>query len=167
MHSRPTLQWREGWCLKENSNWTLTTKYSGVRSGCIGIYYKPHENDEHSLNALENALNRLGNRDEQVVLARDFNLPPWNVTRNVYKENCHHSHLYKKFIKKNRRSKFYIHINQPTRENNTSDLVMLNIPSKIGFAEVIPGISDHECPTIEIDTRRVRKKIISQKDTDI
>jgi hypothetical protein len=46
---------------------------------------------------------------------------------------------------------------EPTRERNTLDLVATNTPSKVNKVEVIPGVSDHCVPLVELDVRPVRR----------
>ena len=40
-------------------------------------------------------------------------------------------------------------IKEPTRGENTLELVITNNPTKVVQAKVIPGISDHDCPLVE------------------
>ena len=45
---------------------------------------------------------------------------------------------------------------EPTRIDNTLDLICTNKPSSVVQTKVIPGISDHECPIAEFDLRPIR-----------
>ncbi|MCS5551353.1 MAG: hypothetical protein NZ811_07535, partial [Gammaproteobacteria bacterium] len=47
---------------------------------------------------------------------------------------------------------------EPTRGENTLDLIITNNPSRFTRVETIPGISDHEIVFSELDIR-VKKKI--------
>ncbi len=44
----------------------------------IGAYYSHNEEDADILNELEESLNRLGNRDDHLLLCGDFNFPGWD-----------------------------------------------------------------------------------------
>ncbi len=50
----------------------------GMKQLLIGAYYSHNEEDADILNELEESLNRLGNRDDHLLLCGDFNFPGWD-----------------------------------------------------------------------------------------
>ncbi len=48
--------------------------------------------------------------------------------------------------------------NEPTRDKNTLDLIATSLPAKVHKVDVIPGISDHDCPLVEIDVSPIRRR---------
>lgn len=48
-------------------------------------------------------------------------------------------------------------VNEPTRGQNTLDLIMTNIPERVNRVHVIPGISDHNIPYAEISMKVNRR----------
>ena len=49
-------------------------------------------------------------------------------------------------------------VEDPTREKNVLDLFVTNISSKVNRIEVIPGVSDHCVPLMELDVSPVKRK---------
>ncbi|KAL8603799.1 hypothetical protein ACOMHN_058534 [Nucella lapillus] len=49
-------------------------------------------------------------------------------------------------------------VDRPTSEENTLDLFLSNLPSRVPRAEVMPGISDHCIPYIELDLNPPKKR---------
>ena len=48
-------------------------------------------------------------------------------------------------------------VKEPTQERNMLDLVATNTPSDVNKVEVIPRVSDHCVPLVELDIRPVRR----------
>ncbi|XP_072028355.1 uncharacterized protein [Amphiura filiformis] len=51
-------------------------------------------------------------------------------------------------------------VEEPTRGDNTLELIMTNRPHQINRTQVLPGISDHEAVNIDFDINPTRKKQI-------
>ena len=49
-------------------------------------------------------------------------------------------------------------ITEPTRGDNTLDLFLVNSPSLIIESDIVPGVSDHDCPVITLSLRPNRRK---------
>ncbi len=49
-------------------------------------------------------------------------------------------------------------VEEPTRDKATLDLIITNQPAKINRVEVIPGITDHDIPLVEVDVSPIRQK---------
>jgi hypothetical protein len=49
-------------------------------------------------------------------------------------------------------------IEQPTRQDNTLDLMITNLPSQIPRTEIIPSISDHDIVFVELNITPTKLK---------
>ena len=47
-------------------------------------------------------------------------------------------------------------VQEPTRRNNTLDLILTNSPSKIIRVDILPGLSDHAIVFVELDMRPIK-----------
>ena len=59
-------------------------------------------------------------------------------------------------------------VEMPIMGNNTLDLILTNNPSTTLQVKVVPGISDHDCPLIDLNVRPIRyrqkpRKILYKK----
>ena len=54
-------------------------------------------------------------------------------------------------------------LEEPTRQQNTLDLVITNQPTTIRDVSIVPGVSDHDCPFITLDLKPVRHKQTPRK----
>ena len=54
-------------------------------------------------------------------------------------------------------------VNEPTRQANVLDLILINNPTLASSTKVVPGISDHDCPIVEVDVRPSRKQQARRK----
>ena len=52
---------------------------------------------------------------------------------------------------------------EPTRKKATLDLLATSYPAKISKVDIIPGISDHDIPTTEIDVTPIRREQAQHK----
>ncbi len=101
---------------------------------------------------------------DHVIIAGDFNFPGWNWKDRILKPGCRYVHLHHKFGEILDDRSLVQLVEEPTRGKNTLDLVCTSAPSKVNRVEVIPGISDHDCPLVEVDVSPVRRR---QKPRDI
>ena len=129
---------------------------SGKKTLHIEAYYKPHENDEEALLELEGSLS-LVNVNHQILLAGDFNLPGWDWKEHIVKP-CNHPSLHYKFGDILDDNNLIQVVELPTRNQNILDLVITNNPNSVKNVSVIPGISDYDCPVVELDLTPVRYK---------
>ena len=99
----------------------------------------------------------LVNVSHHILLAGDFNLPGWDWKKHIVKP-CNHPSLHYQFgyiLDDNNLTQV---VELPTRNQNILDLVITNNPNSIKNVSVIPGISDHDCPVVELDLTPVRYK---------
>ena len=92
------------------------------------------------------------------MVAGDFNLPGWNWKTKTLKSNSTYVNIHYKFTNILDGNGPVQIVEEPTRGENTLDLVITNKPSRFTKVETIPGISDHEIVFSELDIR-VKKKI--------
>ena len=123
----------------------------------LAAYYMPHTNDEGSMDQLEASLERIGNRGENILLAGDFNLPGWDWQNKQLKPACKYPYIHHRFGELLDDHNLTQIVDEPTRGKNTLDLVATNSPAKINRVKIIPGISDHDCPLVEIDITPIRR----------
>ncbi len=107
------------WC---NLNMT------GSKTLHIGAYYKPHEKDKKSLEELEMSLSHIGNNNESILLAGDFNFASWNWKDRILKSNCSYLALHYRFRDLLDDRGLAQLIEEPTRDKNTLDLIITSTP---------------------------------------
>ncbi len=130
----------------------------GSKTLHIGAYYRPHESDEESLKELDVSLQRLGGKNENAILAGDFNFPSWDWKAKTLKPNCSHPLLHYRLGNMFDDYGMVQMVEEPTRERNTLDLFATTSPCKVNNVKIIPGISDHQCPVIEVDVSPIRRR---------
>ena len=54
-------------------------------------------------------------------------------------------------------------INEPTRNTNILDLVLINNPTLVSEVTVIPGISDHDCPVVTLYTKVTHRRKLPKR----
>ena len=131
-------------------------KLASSKTLFIGAYYRPHEGDAESLAELQLSLSRL-NMQHLILLAGDFNFPGWKWS-TLEVQNCNYPALHHQFgdmLDDNGLSQL---VEEPTRNNNTLDLVLTNNPTLVSEVYVVPGISDHDCPVINLKNRVNQRK---------
>ena len=123
----------------------------------IGAYYRPHENDADSLAELELSLTRVS-MNHTILLAGDFNLPGWKWAEKAVAD-CSYPVLHRHFGEMLDDKGLTQLIEEPTRQENTLYLVMItNNPTLFTEISVVPGISDHDCPLVHINTRISKRR---------
>ena len=109
----------------------------------IGAYHRPNATDEQSFNSLAQSLAKLPRDSCHVWLAGDMNLPglEWSSTQ-LKPASCSPSQ-YTLFLDILVDHGLTQVIDQPTRGDNTLDLLVMNNPTLVNRTEILPGISDH------------------------
>ena len=123
----------------------------------VGAYYRPSEIDEISLDHLETSINKLRNTNSYIVLGGDLNTPGWNWNMNRPKPNCRHLQMYEKLRNIIDDAGLQQMVTMPTRGPNTLDLILTNCPGRINNLDTIPGISDHQIVTCQLNTFPLRR----------
>ena len=100
----------------------------------------------------------MADKSEGILLGGDFNLPGWNWKDKQLKEDCKYPSLHSMFGEMLDDRFLTQVIELPTREHNCLDLICTNTPTKILNTDVIPGISDHDIPLVELHGCETRKE---------
>ncbi|KAI8514688.1 hypothetical protein Bbelb_072790 [Branchiostoma belcheri] len=117
-------------------------------------FYRPDSSDQTALEKLDTALRRAAAmKNAQLIIAGDFNFPSWDWETMTFKPNPAHTTLHRQFVDLLYDTGLDQMVLEPTRGENTLDLVLTNCPSLIPRVEVIPGISDHNIVYFEFKTK--------------
>lgn len=140
----------------------MKIEVAGSKAVYVAAYYRPHENDEHSLQELEKSLNLLKAKAEtesHIRLGGDFNLPGYNWEENRTKDSCNNPDLTRRFVDMLDDYNLTQIVSEPTFLENTLDLFLTNIPSLSYSSKVIPGISldGHHAVCIECQILPLRR----------
>ena len=137
----------------------------GAKKLIVCSYYRPDKNDATSLGQLDIALSRLGDKNQHVWILGDFNLPDFEWPASESHEELgipeiktgsssrkHHEH----FLEVIGDHSLTQVVSEKTRENNTLDLILMNIPSTLNRVETLPPFADHDNLLMEADIRPTR-----------
>ena len=131
----------------------------------IGAYYRPDISDSTSLPELQVSISRIPT-SHNIFLGGDLNLPgiDWNscTVKPSFRFPSHHELL----LDISESAGLSQHVTETTRidphhgTESVLDLMFTNRPASVISSVVVPGISDHLCPVVEMDFSpiRVRKK---------
>ena len=129
---------------------------TGSKNLYVGAYYRPHEKDEESLHEMEISIQRL-NKHHNIILGGDFNFPGWDWKNNIL-EDCNQPTLHYHFQEFLDDQGLTQLVEEPTRLDNTLDLLITSNPTLITKNTVVPGVSDHDCPVIEVQLKPLRHR---------
>ena len=130
----------------------------------ICYFYNPSTSDEFSMINFSESINRAANmKDAFLLIDRDFNLPGWDWKTRTLKPNTKHPITHYRIADILDDNGLVQVIEEPTRNKNTLDLLITNIPSTILRTDIIPGISDHDIVYAEIDIKPVKHKQTPRK----
>lgn len=85
-----------------------------------------------------------------------MNLPGWDWKTNTLKPNSQYVGLHNFFLDILNNNALTQIVQEPTRLENTLDLILTNRPEKAITTETIPGIADHAIVYTELNFRPVR-----------
>ena len=85
-----------------------------------------------------------------------MNFPDWDWTTNALKPQPSYPRLHKDFLDLLQDNSLEQLVTEPTRGDNTLDLVITNTPYLIPRIHTIPGLSDHEAVFFEFKCRVMR-----------
>ncbi|KAL8579531.1 hypothetical protein ACOMHN_025484 [Nucella lapillus] len=126
-----------------------------VKPQVLAGYFRVSANPpKESLIQFESSVRRAAATNEvQLLIGGDLNFPDWDWSTMTLKPSSSHPDLHRRFID-------FLHdvgleqvVIEPTRLENTLDLVMTNCPSLIPRVEILPGLSDHEVVYVEYNTK--------------
>ena len=122
----------------------------------IGSFYRRTNANPSDLLALQDNLNSImtGNKLPNLVLAGDFNLPSidWQ-TEFITPKPQYGLEVNQLCI--DICNNFYLTqtVTEPTRYDNTLDLIFTTNPDLVNNVKVIPGVSDHKSPTADVSLK--------------
>ena len=119
------------------------------------IIFRPHASDPESLAQLDESLTRLPNNYHN-WLAGDMSLPGIELPSTSIKPNCPSPAQHNLFIDILADHEMSQIVDQPTRGENTLDLIAVNNLTLVNRTEILPGISGHDSVFAEIDIRSKR-----------
>ena len=128
---------------------------AGSQTLHVGSYYRPNVANNTSLDLLDQSLDRIAS-SHSVILGGDFNLPDWDWTVPSLKPGCSYVTNHERLADIMEDHGLSQHVTRPTRGDNTLDLLLTNKPNSTIQSQVIPDISDHDVPLVEVDIRPPR-----------
>jgi hypothetical protein len=129
----------------------------------VGALYRPPNNtDQEYLNSLRNALASIP-PNSHIWLAGDFNLGDINWETASTKPGSQSNRLCDQLIDISQDHGLTQIVDKPTRTTESTEstlyLFFTNFPDMVNRHEIIPGISDHDIPILDISTRiQINKK---------
>ena len=137
----------------------VNLKLQGRRSVYICAYYRPDVSDEDSLKLLNTSMTRATSiENAHIILAGDLNLPYWDWKQMRMKPNPSYPRLHHFFLDMLGDLGMEQLVEEPTRADNTLDLLITNSPHLIPRVEVLPGLSDHDAVFCEINIHPQKRK---------
>ena len=138
----------------------------GHRDIFVAACYRPNVADKTFTNALRETFDQIGSKRKRpcgYIVAGDFNFPGWDWNLGSLKPGTQQILLHSEF--KDFLNDFGLTqmVTEPTRRNNTLDLIATNLPDQVNRTKVIPGISDHEIPFIDFAVKPSMKKQLPRK----
>ena len=136
---------------------------AGSKTLHLGAFYRPDVSDTTSLSRLSDSLSRIP-KSHCLVLGGDFNLPGfrWFDFGPQLKSSVSNPGEHERLVELMFDHGITQHIHDVTRVDpfhgteNTLDLLFSNRPGSVISARVVPGISDHDVPLIEMDLKPIR-----------
>eukprot|EP00745_Piridium_sociabile_P041733 TRINITY_DN82982_c0_g1_i5.p1 TRINITY_DN82982_c0_g1~~TRINITY_DN82982_c0_g1_i5.p1 ORF type:complete len:1008 (+),score=211.04 TRINITY_DN82982_c0_g1_i5:126-3026(+) len=119
----------------------------------VCAYYRPNLKDAESLHQFDISLRRARLTNANLLVAGDLNFPGWEWSSMTLKKGTKYVELHRKLADLLNDTGMEQVVHEPTREENTLDLVMTNSPHLIPRVNVIPGLSDHDIVFCEFQTK--------------
>ena len=136
-------------------------KLQGRKSLYVCAYYRPDVADESSLKLFNASLTRASSiQNAHLIVAGDLNFPSWNWKQMKMKPSPTCPRLHNIFIDMLSDLGMEQLVEEPTRRDNTLDLVITNTPHLIPRVEILPGLSDHDAVFCEINIHPHKRKQI-------
>ena len=116
------------------------------------------------MNDLTTSLDKiLSNAHKNIILGGDFNFPGIDWVNKQVKPQSPYADLHQDFIDLTKTFSLSQLVREPTRVSNVLDLLLTNIPERINFTKVLPGISDHQIPLTEMSLCVNRRRQAERK----
>ena len=121
----------------------------------VGAYYRPHIDDQHSIDELNLSLYKLNRMttDAKIWLIGDFNAPCIDWESMSLFTNRTHVATHSSLIDVIQEHGLEQIVNQPTRHHNILDLFFLNHPDDEFTVDILPGLGDHDIVCVDIQVQ--------------
>ena len=121
----------------------------------IAACYRPNVTNTTFTADLKSGILEISRRRRPagLIIGGDFNFPGWDWSTCTLKPGTQHVMLHQEFKTLLDDHGLTQIITEPTREQNTLDLIATNMPDQICRTKIIPGISDHEIAFTEISVK--------------
>jgi hypothetical protein len=130
----------------------ITSSVQELQTDCEIVWCNPNTANERGYDEFRISIERASNiRNAFIISAGDFNLPGWDWSQNIIKQNtqCIANHeQFADILDDNGMAQL---VKQPTRGSNTLDLVVTNHPDSFRRVETLPGLSDHDIVFTEVN----------------
>ena len=134
-------------------------KLLGRKTLYVCCYYRPDDGDEVILVRLGESLDRAARiPNAYIMMGGDCNFPSWDWPIMTLKPKPVYTRLHKDFIDMMHDHGLEQLVMEPTRLDNTLDLLLTNCPHLVPRVEVIPGLSDHNIPYCEFAITAARSR---------
>ena len=142
----------------------VSIKLKGNKNLLVSSYYMPHRNmnDVSELRRSLKSLN-LNSKDRHVIIAGDFNCPDIDWQSLSVRKDAQDREVQQALLDLATDFNLTQVHDEPTRQNNLSDLVFTTNPSLIKSTANAPGISDHDMVVVDSDTKPFYAKQRPQK----
>ena len=107
-------------------------------------FYRPDDADHESLNKFGESLDRLSaNSNAHVLIGGDFNFLGFEWETETLKSKATAMGQHREFLELIRDYGLEQMVTEPTRLNNTLDLILTNTPGLVLRVETVMGVSDN------------------------
>ena len=130
----------------------------------LGAFYRQPNSALTEIDDLMTTLLNIqnGHRTTEFIIAGDFNLPGimWSDSVTIKDTPSYGSQVNTRFVEIRESLGLTEIVEEPTREGNILDLILVTSPDRCQRVYVIPGISDHDavCATYKAKVSRNKKK---------
>ena len=136
---------------------------SGSKTISICSFYRPPNNsDQNYFDALKDIVTQIDTSANYVWIVGDFNLGDINWQTSSLKPNSQHTGMREQLIDMVNDHGLTKMVDKPTRTtstmSNTLDIFLTNTPDMVNRCEIIPGISDHDIPLLDVSSQVVLNK---------
>ena len=124
----------------------------GTKNVYLSAYYNLKTANERRYDEYRISIERASNiRNAFIISAGHFNLPGWDWSQNIIKQNTQCIANHEKFADILDDDGMAQLVKQPTRGSNTLELVVTNYPDSFRRVETLPGLSDHDIVFTEVN----------------
>jgi len=137
---------------------------TGLKDIYVSSFYKPHEDDDHSLKELWTSISKVP-KNSHIWIFGDFNLPNMDWQTQTPLSECRFKDLYNSFSENLTNFNLEQMVKTPTRDRNILDLYLTNNPSVVHNIQTLPslGSSDHDIVQHELNILRGRPHQVKRK----